>query len=150
MPEENVFDVESMLTTTEFTIPVTIEEPAQNGSTPKKRPIKVTYNFDEEVSKSFADGKPNPDFEKEKERVDAVLSEFEGDELEKQKKKNPQPPEKVTLNLNEQLAMLVKKIDGVETQPTVEFWAKVRFRYRTAILEQILKDIYPNAKIAGG
>lgn len=127
MPNE--FNVEEMLTTTEFTIPVVIELPANNGSKPEKKTIKVTYNFDENVSKQWKDGKDIP-----------VLDD-DGKDTGKS--------EKVPFNLDEQLGLIVKNIDGVEAVGP-DFWPKVRFRYRTAILEAILKDVYPNAKTVVG
>lgn len=134
MADENVFNVEEFLTNPVFTIPVELTEPKIHpGTTPKKRIVLLTYQFTDESANKIKDGvlMDNPDYK-----------EGAAEEL----------PEKIrrSMTLNEQLVMMVTKIDGVETEPTEAFWERVVFKYKQKFIDAILKDIYPNAKTSTG
>jgi hypothetical protein len=133
MEGEN-FSVEDFLTTTQFTIPVIIEDrtvTVTKGQKPPKRTILVTYEFDDELSKKFLP-----------QDTPSTNGDGAGEDVETEKA--------LSLNLNQQLALVIKKIDGVVTPPDEVFWSRVVLRYRTAILKAVLDDIYPNAMTSTG
>ena len=122
MADEEIFDLQQFLTNTTFTIPVTLED-RRNGKV-VKRVAKVTYDFNDEMSKEL-------EGEEIKDADGKVILNERG------------RPKKIPASMNKQLATMVKAIDGVEVAPTEEFWSSVTLRYRATILQTILADIYP-------
>ncbi len=122
--------VEEFLTNTEFTIPVNLPTTGKGSRT-----IKVTYQYDDDISEKIRDGIT----------VDEETDEFEEDGVTKKK-----APVKKSMPLNDQLALTVVKVDGVDTPPDSDFWKRTFLKYRVAILDAILRDVYPNAKISVG
>lgn len=115
---EEQFDVESFLTTTEFTIPVVVSEKKGQNKT-----IQVTYDFSDEIAEKF------------KEKPATNGNGDEGDDTAK-----------VMITLNKQLSLMIKKINGVEVPIDEIFWSRTRLKYRKTILKAVLEDVYPNEK----
>jgi hypothetical protein len=132
---DDTFDPESFLTTNGFTIPVTLDDHSTNGAV-KQRVLAVSYEFSTEISNAFNDGKT------EMVEETAVLTDGSSTTKQVEKKRN--------LTLNEQLLLVVTGIGGVTKPLDDAFWNKCFFRYKTGILEAILRDVYPNVKTSGG
>jgi len=120
--------LEQLLTTSEFTIPVTLDV---NGDKKNSKKIMVTYDFNDEVKARYTEGKK-------------VAKEVE-DPDKPGEMKTVETTEPYTMD--EQLAMMVTRIDGIDVL-NFDLIKKMRFRYKASILEAVLRDIYPNAKIS--
>lgn len=144
--KENGFNPEEFLTTSHFKIPVEFKETQiHKGTTPPTRRILVEYQFDDDLADLIGKGK---EFEVDVE-VESEVEDSENPGQMKLQKQTVKETRTRTLTINEQLMLLVVGIEGV-TQLTEERWKTVPFKYRRAIIDAIMADIYPNAKTSTG
>lgn len=127
------FDVEAVLRRTTFNTNVELEDEDEAGKE-IKRTLTVRYHFDsvleEQIEAGMPDEKALVGYEKRK-----AENKLEGDE---------RPPANRNLTVNEQLALIVIGVKGVDKPIDAAYWRGVSNKHKNAIIKAINRDIYPS------
>ena len=113
------------LTSSQFTLAVKL--PFQVGDKREEKEVVIDYRFDEEIE----------------EKINAGT--FDGVGEGEAKEQVPRP-----YTVAEQLAMIVKRIHGIDEAPGIAFFRKFDKRHQQMLVKAILADVFPNEQPSRG
>jgi hypothetical protein len=144
-------DVEQLLFGGETTFTLDVVLPFQVGDVREERTITIDYVYDEEIEDRIAEGitEDKPLIEDGEELADTLTSAMpdgaERDKLtEAIQKVTKTIPVHRRYTTAEQLAMIVRRVRGIEKPLTVKDWGRLPRRHQIILVRDIRADVYPN------